>query len=166
MSGRAPQKPPKDARRIRVKSAAEAQQIFEWMTVGNGFPFHLPVLDEVEIYLSRDGRTLYGERFKIRVGREGDAPPIPSWDYQVTPAGDELARKRFAYPIVRSLWDYAPGVATRIGLPPRTVTLHLSFDGEREACPRCGEQAASPLTVKGARVGYACAACRKAGTDR
>ena len=164
MSGRAPQKPPKDARRIRVKSPAEDQQIAEWMNA-NGFPFHIPVLDEGSLFLSRDGRTVYGERFKIRIGREGDAPPIPSWDYQVTPAGDELARKRFAYPIVRSLWDYAPGVAARIGLPPRTVTLHLSFDGERETCPRCGEQAASPLTVKGARVGYACAACRKVGTD-
>ena len=166
MSGRAPQKPPKDALKIRVESAEEEKQIFQWMTVGNGFPFHIPVLDEGDLFLSRDGRTLYGERFRIRIGREAASPPIPSWDYQVTPDGTELTRKRFAYPIVRSLWDHAPGVAARIGLPPRTVTLYLSFDGSWETCPRCGEQAASPLTVKGARVGYACAACRKVGTDR
>lgn len=118
MSGRAPQKPPKNALKIRTESRGEEEQIVEWVNA-NGFPFYIPVLDEVELYLSRDGRTLYGERFKIRVGRAGDTPPIPSWDYQVAPAGDELARKRFAYPIVRSLWDYAPGVAARIGLRPQ-----------------------------------------------
>ena len=47
MSGRAPQKPPKDALRIRVESSAEEQQIFEWLSVANGFPFHIPVLDEM-----------------------------------------------------------------------------------------------------------------------
>ena len=70
MSGRAPQKPPKDALRIRVESSAEEQQIFEWLSVANGFPFHIPVLDETELYLSRDGRTVYGEKFLVRVGRE------------------------------------------------------------------------------------------------
>lgn len=116
MSGRAPQNPPKDALKIRVESATEEQQIFEWMTVGNGFPFYVPVLDEGDLLLSRDGRTLYGERFKIRVGRVNDSPPIPSWDYQITPDGTELARKRFAYPIVRPLENYAPDIAQRLGL--------------------------------------------------
>lgn len=120
MSGRAPQKPPKGSLKIRTESEDEDQQIYEWMTEGNGFPFYVPELAAGDLFLSRDGRTLYGERFKIRIGRASDAPPIPSWDYQLTPAGDELARKRFAYPIVRGLWDYAPGVAARIGLhPPR-----------------------------------------------
>ena len=117
MSGRAPQKPPKDALKIRTVSPAEDEQIFQWMTVGNGFPFHIPVLGEGDLFLSRDGRTLYGERFKIRIGRENATPPIPSWDYQVTPAGDDLARKRFAYPIVRPLHHYAPELAQRLGLP-------------------------------------------------
>ena len=166
MSGRAPQKPPKDALRIRVESSAEEQQIFEWLSVANGFPFHIPVLDETELYLSRDGRTVYGEKFLIRIGREDAHTPIPAWDYQVNAAGDELVRKRFAYPIVRSLWDYAPGVASRIGLPTRTVTLKLFFGGEMEICPRCGERAASPLEVLNRRVGYACAACRRVGVDR
>ena len=166
MSGRAPQKPPKDALRIRVESSAEEQQIFEWLSVANGFPFHIPVLDETELYLSRDGRTVYGEKFLVRVSREAASPPIPAWDYQVNAAGDELVRKRFAYPIVRSLWDYAPDVASRIGLPPRTVTLKLFFSGEPEICPRCGERAASPLEVLNRRVGYACAACRRVGVDR
>lgn len=166
MSGRAPQKPPKDALRIRVESSAEEQQIFEWLSVANGFPFHIPVLDETELYLSRDGRTVYGEKFLVRVGREAASPPIPAWGYQVNAAGDELVRKRFAYPIVRSLWDYAPDVASRIGLPPRTVTLKLFFGGEPEICPRCGERAASPLEVLNRRVGYACAACRRVGVDR
>lgn len=165
MSGRAPQKPPKDALRILAKEPGEEHQVFRWLSVANGFPYHIPPLDEAGLFLSRDGRTVYGEKFLVRVGRESHYPAA-SWDYQVTPDGTELARKRFAYPIVRSLRDYAPGVAARIGLPPRTVTLHLSFDGERETCPRCGERAASPLTVKGARVGYACAACRKVGVDR
>lgn len=171
MSGRAPQKPPKNALKIRVESSAEEQQIFEWVTVGNGFPFYVPVLSESDLFLSRDGRTLYGKKFLVRTPSPWNRPQtgrvIGHWrdTYALTPEGTDLVRKRFAYPIVRSLWDYAPGVAARIGLPPRTVTLHLSFDGERETCPRCGEQAASPLTVKGARVGYACAACRKVGTD-
>ena len=127
MSGRAPQKPPKDALRIRVESSAEEQQIFEWLSVANGFPFHIPVLDETELYLSRDGRTVYGEKFLIRIGREDAHTPIPAWDYQVNAAGDELVRKRFAYPIVRSLWDYAPGVATRIGLKPRIRTVYVEL---------------------------------------
>ena len=120
MSGRALQKPSKNALKIRVESREEEQQIAEWMNA-NGFPFHIPVLDEGDLLLSRDGRTLYGERFKIRIGRENDTPPIPSWDYQVTPDGTELARKRFAYPIVRSLWNYAPAVAARIGLTKETT---------------------------------------------
>lgn len=166
MSGRAPQRPPKNALKIRTESREEEEQVFEWMSVGNGFPFHVPVpvLDEVELYLSRDGRTLYGERFKIRIGREGDAPPIPSWDYQVTPAGDELARKRFAYPIVRSLWDYAPGVAARIGLRPRFVTISVALGGEIEgACPKCGcetlVEVVGSTPVGSHRLGTACAKC-------
>lgn len=172
MSGRAPQKPPKNALKIRVESSAEEQQIFEWMTVGNGFPFHVPAQDEGDLFLSRDGRTLYGERFKIRIGREGDTPPIPSWDYQVTPAGDELTRKRFAYPIVRSLWDYAPGVATRIGLPPRTVTIRIGIgdDPQVEECPRCGGLEAVALYGEAGgssfKVGTYCGDCHRMETDR
>lgn len=166
MSGRAPQKPPKDALRIRAADPGEEQQIFEWLSVANGFPFHIPVLDETELYLSRDGRTVYGEKFLVRVGRESRHSRVLSWDYQVDAAGDDFARKRFAYPIVRSLWDYAPGVAARIGLSPRTVTLKLFIGGEREICPRCGERAASPLEVLDKCVGYACAACKQVGVDR
>ncbi len=116
MSGRAPQKPPKNALKIRVESDDEEQQIFQWMTVGNGFPFHVPELAAGDLFFSRDGRTLYGERFRIRIGREAASPPIPSWDYQVSPAGDELSRKWFAYPIVRPLHHYAPELAQRLGL--------------------------------------------------
>lgn len=166
MSGRAPQKPPKDALKIRTVFAEEEQQIFEWLSVANGFPFHIPPLDETELYLSRDGRTVYGEKFLVRVGCESRHSRVPSWDYQVNAAGDDLVRKRFAYPIVRSLWDYAPTVARRIGLSPRTVTLKLFSGGEREICPRCGERAASPLEVLDKRVGYACAACKRVGVNR
>ena len=166
MSGRARQKPPKDALRIRVESDAEAHQIYQWMTAGNGFPFHVPRLDEGDLRISHDGRTLYGEKFLVRVGRESDNSRVPRWDYQMNRAGDDLVRKSFAYPIVRSLWDYAPGVAARIGLRPRTRTLTLHLDGTRGVCPRCGEQTASPLFVQQTRVGYACAACKKVGVDR
>lgn len=164
MSGRAPQKPPKDALRIRVESSAEEQQIFEWLSVANGFPFHIPVLDETELYLSRDGRTVYGEKFLIRVGREDAHTPIPAWDYQVNAAGDELVRKRFAYPIVRSLWDYAPGVAARIGLRPRFATIHVELGSEVEGtCPKCGCDAfvevVGSTPIGSHRLGTACSKC-------
>lgn len=163
MSGRAPQKPPKNALKIRTESREEEQQIAEWMNA-NGFPFHIPELAAGDLFLSRDGRTLYGERFKIRVGRENDSPPIPSWDYQVTPDGTELARKRFAYPIVRSLWDYAPGVAARIGLRPRYVTISVTLGDEIEGeCPKCGcehlVEVVGSSPVGSHRLGTACSKC-------
>lgn len=127
MSGRAKQKPPKDALRIRTESREEDHQIYQWMTAGNGFPFHVPVLDEGDLRISRDGRTLYGEKFLVRVGRESDSSRIPRWDYQMNRAGDDLDRESFAYPVVRSLWDYAPGVAARIGLKPRIRTVYVEL---------------------------------------
>lgn len=127
MSGRAPQKPLKDALRIRAESSVEDQQIFEWMTTGNGFPFHVPVLDEGDLWISRDGRTLYGEKFLARLGRESHHSRVRAWDYQLDWAEFELVRKRFAYPIVRSLWDYAPRVAARIGLEPRYRTIYITL---------------------------------------
>lgn len=163
MSGRAPQKPPKDALRILAKEPGEEHQVFRWLSVANGFPYHVPPLDEAGLFISRDGRTVYGEKFLVRVGRESHYPAV-SWDYQVNAAGGDLVRKRFAYPIARSLWDYAPEVAARIGLPQRTISLRLSLS--REICPRCGERAAAPLTVQGARVGYVCLACQGIGADR
>lgn len=120
MSGRAPQKPPKNALKIRTHSREEQQQIAEWMNA-NGFPFHIPVLDEGDLRISRDGRTLYGEKFLIRIGRESDSSRVHRWDYQMNRERTELARKTFAYPIVRSLWDYAPEVAARIGLTKETA---------------------------------------------
>lgn len=164
MSGRAPQKPPKDALEIRIESREEGEQVWEWIETGNGFPFYIPEFGAVGLYLSRDGRTLYGERFKIRLGRIDDSPPIPSWDYQVTPDGTELSRKRFAYPIVRSLWDYAPEVAERIGLRPRVVTIEVALGGEIDGeCPKCGNdtlvEIVGTFPIGAHRLGAACARC-------
>lgn len=124
MSGRAPQKPPKDAHRIRLDSPKTGVAIAEWMNA-NGFPYYIP--EDAELYLSRDGRTLYGERFLVRIGREGDHSRVRRWDYQLDETEMEMARKTFAYPIVRSLWDYAPKVAARIGLAPRISTVYVEL---------------------------------------
>lgn len=164
MSGRAPQKPPKNALKIRIESDAEQQQIFEWMTLGNGFPFHVPEPGAGDLFLSRDGRTLYGEKFLVRVGREKDHARIRRWDYQLNAAGDEMVRKRFAYPIVRSLWDYAPGVAARIGLRPRYVTISVTLGDEIEGeCPKCGcenlVEVVGSSPVGSHRLGTACSKC-------
>ena len=127
MSGRAPQKPPKDALNIRVESREEEKQIFQWMSVGNGFPFYIPEFGEADLYLSRDGRTVYGEKFLVRIPSPWNRPQtgrvIGNFrdTYALTPEGTDLVRKRFAYPIVRSLWNYAPAVAQRLGLTKETT---------------------------------------------
>ena len=126
MSGRAPQKPPKNALKIRVKSREEDRQIADWINA-NGFPFHIPPLDEAGLYLSRDGRTVYGEKFLVRIPSPWNRPQTGRVighfrdTYALTLEGTDLVRKRFAYPIVRSLWDYAPDVAQRLGLTKETT---------------------------------------------
>lgn len=172
MSGRAPQRAPKDSLKIRTESPEEDHQIYQWMTAGNGFPFHVPVLDEGDLRISRDGRTLYGEKFLVRIGRESDSSRIPRWDYQMNRAGDDLVRKRFAYPVVRSLWDYAPDVAARIGLRPRYVSIHLSLGSEPrvEECPKCGELEAVAIYAgepeSEHQIGTYCSSCNRMGVER
>ena len=117
MSGRAPQKPPKNARRIRLDSRDTGQRIDEWMNA-NGFPFYIP--EDAELYLSRDGRTLYGEKFLVRKGRPYRWSRVPWWDYTLMRDEPELVRKTFAYPIVRPLEQYAPDIAARIGITQET----------------------------------------------
>lgn len=128
----APQRPPRDAirlpgelegdyvRRLSVgvddwqALMSEVQQIWPWIRA-NGFPYWIPV-DE-DLYLSRDGRVLYGERF---LWRPNAPTPIRSWDWRLTPDKTDLRRRTFAYPIVRPLAQYAPELAQRLGLTKET----------------------------------------------
>ncbi|WP_152353303.1 hypothetical protein [Brachybacterium subflavum] len=116
----APQRPPRDAIRIRV-TPSNSDALLVWVDA-NGFPYFMP--EDPELYLSRDGRVLYGEKFLVR-----RTPGGPRWtgqtrparlDYAVNREGTDLIRKPFAYPIVRPLEDYAPELAQRLGLTKET----------------------------------------------
>lgn len=120
MSGRAPQRPPSDAIRIRPGDRTAEAEVLDWLDL-NGFPFF--VVGDTDLRLDRDGRTIYGTRFLVKRDEHGYARLTTAprcWDYQVTADGTDLRRRTFAYPIVRPLTQYAPELAQRLGLTKET----------------------------------------------
>lgn len=124
MSGRAKQKPPRNAkrippygddaawRRLGIDKGAALAAVDDWLWHGNGFSFW--TVGDTPLYLSQDGRTAYGQKFLYRLDHRDT---IPSWDYTTTADDSDLITKTYALAIVRPLGDYAPALAERLGLP-------------------------------------------------
>ena len=95
----------------------DRDHVWPWLEA-NGFRFYVP--DDSPIHLTPDGRTAYLERSLIRTPSPWNRPqtgPARLRDrYALTADRMDLRRRLVGFPITRSLHDYAPTLATRIGI--------------------------------------------------